>query len=69
MNNANEILTNAITLLSFYLSELSDVQDSPEQQFAYGEKTAYTECLEILLKWNEADKKGLAFNVEQRYPL
>ena len=69
MNNANKILTKVISTLTLYLSELANIYNSPDQQFAYGAKTAYTECLEILLKWNRAEKKGLAFDVEKRYPL
>lgn len=68
-NNAETVLFNVINLLTLYLSELSNVQNEPSQQFEYGEKTAYTECLEMLLTWGKAEKKGLKFNVEQYFPL
>lgn len=67
--NANDLVEAVITLLTVYLEELSDVKDVPNQQFIYGEKTAYTECLEWLMHWDKAEQKGLLFNVEQRFPL
>lgn len=67
--NAENILKEMISLLTSYLKDLSDISDSPETQFAYGEKTAYTECLELLSKWEQAEKNGLNFDVEQRFPL
>lgn len=66
---SDEILSYMIDLLTEYLAELSDVRDVPAAQFAYGEKTAYTECLEILAKWENAERYGLNFNVEERFPL
>ncbi len=67
--NANEILIHLISLLESYLTELSDVSDAPDQQFVYGEKTAYVECLEQIAEWSEAEKHGLDFNIEDRFPL
>ncbi len=67
--NAKAILTYTIQLLTYYLTELAEVKNEPSQQFLYGEKLAYTECLEILLFWNKSEKKGLKFNVEQTFPL
>lgn len=69
MKTAEKTLTDAIALLTHYLTELSDIRDTPTKQFAYGEKTAYTECLEMLLEWNEAAKNGLTFDVEKVFPL
>lgn len=65
----NELLHDMIELLTSYLDELSDVCDSAEEQFAYGEKTAYVECLELLSLWDKAEEHGLNFNIEQRFPL
>ena len=67
--NANEVLLHMIELLTEYLTELSDISDTPDQQFAYGEKTAYTECLEILAEWESAPQNGLIQNVEKIFPL
>ena len=44
---AEQTLNYTIALLIQYLTELSEVSDTPEQQFVYGEKTAYTECLDF----------------------
>ncbi|MBQ8291589.1 MAG: hypothetical protein IJX88_03665 [Clostridia bacterium] len=67
--NANNVLTELISLLTTYLTELSSVQDAPDTQFAYGEKTAYAECLEFIASWQHAEENGLGFDVENRFPL
>ena len=67
--NATELLQDMIGLLTFYLTELSDVLNLEETQFLYGEKTAYTECLEMLSCWDQAEKYGLNRDVEMRFPL
>ena len=67
--NAKKTLEMMIEVLLMYLEELSDVQDKPNEQFVYGEKLAYTECLEWIQVWNKAEKYGLDFDIEKRYPL
>lgn len=67
--NSMDLLKFMIELLTSYLEELSDVQDLPDQEFSYGEKTAYTECLEILSRWESAKENGLDYEVEKRFPL
>lgn len=67
--NADELLHYIVALLLQYLSDLADTSDLPSQQFAYGEKTAYTECLEILSLWEYAAEAGIDFDIEQRFPL
>ena len=68
--NANEILIYIIQLFTTYLHELSEVlEEEPDNQFAYGEKTAYTECLEILSLWEYAKDNGLKENLEMLFPL
>lgn len=62
---AEQTLDYTIALLIRYLTELSEVSDTPEQQFAYGEKTAYTECLELLLEYANASP----LDVETVFPL
>ena len=68
--NAPELLSYMIDLLTHYLTELSDGEDSrAAAQFVYGEKTAYVECLEILSQWEHAQEHGLTFDIEERFPL
>ena len=72
MKKSEEILANLIELLTTYLTELNGARvDAPKDQFAYGEKTAYVECLEYLAEWEGAVAYGLksADDVERRYPL
>lgn len=66
--SAKEVLEYMASVLLVYLEELSEVGSS-DDPFLYGEKTAYTECLEWVLIWDEAEKNGLDFHVETRYPL
>lgn len=66
---AEQTLLYMIQVLSTYLVELLDVHDDQPDQFAYGEKTAYTECLEIIAKWEHAQRYGLNGNVEEHFPL
>jgi hypothetical protein len=66
---ANELLIFLISLLTAYLEELSSSSALDENQFCYGEKTAYTECLEWLQEWEFAEASGLDFEIENRYPL
>lgn len=66
--SAQEVLEYMIPLLLLYLEELSDSTPTGEQ-FIYGEKTAYTECLEVLQSWEKAAEYGLDFDIEERYPL
>ena len=67
--NADQLLSDLIELLIYYLTELSDVFDEPTTQFVYGEKTAYVECLEWIEDWEHAEEHGLNFEVEERFPL
>ncbi len=67
--NAEEVLSYMIDLLILYLTELSHVFDEPSTQFTYGEKLAYTECLEWIADWEKAEENGLDFEVEKRFPL
>ena len=66
---ANELLNFLISLLTVYLEELSSASALDEDLFCYGEKTAYTECLELLQEWEFAEANGLDFDVESRFPL
>ncbi len=62
---AEEVLSKMIGLFTEYLEELRDTKGD----FAYGEKTAYVECLEYIDEWEGAAKHGLDFEVEKRFPL
>lgn len=66
---SDDLLSYMINLLQQYMNDLSDVKDTPMDQFAYGEKTAYTECLEILATWEKAKIYNLEENIEELYPL
>jgi len=66
---AEEVIFELAELLLIYLEELKEIKDSPEERFAYGEKTAYTEIAEMLQKWEQAEECGLGFEIEERYPL
>ena len=66
---ANELLIFLISLLTAYLEELSSSSALDENQFCYGEKTAYTECLEWLQEWEFAEANGLDLEIENLYPL
>ncbi len=66
--SAKETLICMIELFKYYLEEIEE-SDQPDNQFVYGEKTAYVECLEIIQNWKKAKKHGLAFEIEERFPL
>lgn len=66
---AKEILIYMIETLLVYLEELAGITDADSMQFAYGEKTAYTECLEMVRFWEEAREHGLNFEIEAKFPL
>ncbi len=66
---AHETLRYVIALLTYYLDELGNAKEFDENQFEYGEKTAFVECLEIIQRWEHAAENGLDFDVENRFPL
>lgn len=67
--DAEEVLKTMIELLILYVEELAECKNVAGQEFEYGEKTAYTECLEWIERWEDAKNNGLNFEVESRYPL
>lgn len=67
--NAEEVFELLTYLLIEHLDDLKDVMDTPNEQFAYGEKTAYVEIAEIIQFCGEAEKYGLNFEIEDKYPL
>lgn len=64
-----ETLLYLIDLLTDNLDELNFATDGDADQFAYGEKTAYAECLEVIQLWSESGKNGLNYDIEKKYPL
>ena len=65
-----ETLQHLVELLTANLDELNFATSKDENQFAYGEKTAYAECLEAIQRlWSKAEKNGLDYEIEKRYPL
>ena len=66
---ARETLIDLIETLLINLEELKEAKAEDADRFAYGEKTAYVECLEIVQQWMEAVGHGLDFEVEKRYKL
>lgn len=67
--NAESVLKGMIKRLLCYIEELSKYRNVEEQQFVYGERTAFTECLEWIQLWTNAEKYSLNFNIEEKYPL
>ena len=66
---AEKVLIHLIELLLEYVEELKDFKVDDEDLFCYGERLAYTECLEVIQEWDNAEKYGLDFDMEQKYPL
>jgi len=67
---AEEVLAQMIALFTYYLDELQDVdKNKTDDQFAYGEKTAFVEGLEMIADWEYAEEFGLNFEVEERFAL
>ena len=67
--SAEEVLEMMIRTLLVYIEELLEYKDTKDQQFQYGERLAYTECLEWIQSWRYAKINGLDFDIEQKYPL
>ena len=66
---AEKVLLFMIETLLLYIDELKDFQYREGEMYQYGERVAYTECLEWIQFWEKAPEYGLAFNIEQKYPL
>lgn len=66
---AEHVLDILIHVLTQRIDELKDFQDVEGQKFQYGERLAYTECLECVQLWEKAKTPGLNFEVEDIYPL
>ena len=67
--NSEEVLEMMISILLTYIENLFEYKDEEGQQFEYGERLAYTECLCWIQKWKYAKMNGLDFDIEKKYPL
>ena len=63
-----ELLKYLISILLERLDELYD-ETVAFDQFVFGERTAYVECLEIIQEHIDAREYGLTFHIEGRYPV
>ena len=52
--------------LAVFLDELNAI---PRNDFTIGEMTAYVETLEILQRWEKANRHGLDFVIEDKYKI
>ena len=66
---AKEVLEHMAKTLLKYVEELKNAKANDADGFRYGERTAYTECLEMIQRWEGAKQAGLDFEIEQKYPL
>lgn len=66
---AKEVLEHIAERLLEYLEELKDTGPDDGDSFGYGERTAYTECLEMVQLWEKAKQVGLDFEIEKKFPL
>lgn len=67
--NEDDALQQITDRLIAYIEELFEFKDELETQFQYGERVAYTECLEWIQKFGKAKNLGLDFDIEKRFPL
>lgn len=67
--SADETLITLIDLFLDYLEFFNDVFDLDIAQFVAGERIAYVECLEVIQNWEYAEKNGLDFDIESRFPV
>ena len=66
---SEEVLIVMIEILLSYVEELFEYKLREGEEMQYGERLAYTECLEMIQTWKYASNYGLDFNIEKRYPL
>jgi len=67
--NANDTLVYLTELLLTNLNDLKECKSSDAEQFGYGSKTAYTECLEVVQRWERAAENRLDFEIGEKFPL
>lgn len=69
MHEADEVLEYITELFLSYLDELESFSTDDADGFIEGQKTAYSECLEIIQQWEHSAECGLDFDIETRFPL
>lgn len=67
--SSEEVLKMMIEILLSYIEELFEYKLQKGTEMQYGERLAYTECLEMIQTWKYASVYGLDFDIEKRYPL
>ena len=67
--NADEVLNLLIEHLIICLEELRDFTNTEKEAFQYGERVAYTECLECIQFWAKNFCRRLNFDIENTFPL
>ncbi len=68
--SGEQVLIRLIDLLVSYVEELYyRTKESGDIEFFEGERTAYTECLEIIQFWDGAEENGLDWEIEEKFPL
>ena len=65
--DAKDVLEYMAKRLTEYLEELKNSDKT--SGFVYGEKTAYTECLEMIQLWKKAKEIGLDIDIEKKFSL
>lgn len=66
--NEQQVLSFLIDTITQRLDDLYK-NGSAATQFVCGEQTAYVECLEILQHLRSAERYGLDFDIEKKYPV
>ncbi len=66
---AEETLTYLIYHVTTYVRQLQAADGKNQNAFVHGEKTAYVEALEMIQLWQDAEKYGLDYDIEQRFPI
>ena len=69
--NAEETLLYIIDYISGNLDELQEILKARvPNPFAHGQATALVECLEEIQRlWEDAEKEGLDYIIEEVYPV
>ncbi len=62
---SEQVLLNLIKVILTNLEELNSCEIKNE--FVYGEKTAYVECLEIIMLWGKSPIKQSNVELEKTY--
>lgn len=63
------VLKELSKYLILCIEELREYKDTEEQTFQYGERVAYTECLECLQNLSKDSHCVPGFDIEKKYPL